>query len=290
MAEPEIRRRLRPADLGIGQLFGVVGDAVIVGDAATGRIVLWNPSAERLFGYSADEAVGLPIEVLVPAPLKGRHREGLARFAASGETHLVGTGRSVEVPALRKDSSERWVELTLSPAEAVGIPGHFVLALVRDVTERRNAHAQLAASADQLAAANRSLREFLVMAAHDLRTPLSSILAAAELITKMGGCPADEVMSLNELIVRQVNHLSALIADLAEMGAIEAGEVRTSPDRLLVAALVAEAQEVAGLELPGSSVAVSGDLSVWADPVHVRRIITNYLANARHYAGTGISL
>src|SRR5436309_11936610 len=93
---------LRPTDLGIGQLFSVVGDAVIVGDASTGRVVLWNPSAERLLGYTAEEAVGMPIEVLVPQPLKGRHRDGLARFAGTGETTLVGSGRAVEVPARTK--------------------------------------------------------------------------------------------------------------------------------------------------------------------------------------------
>ena len=135
-----------------------MGDAVIAGDASVGRIVLWNPAAERLFGYSADEALGMPIEALVPPPLKGRHRDGLARFAARGETNLVGTGRAVELPARHKDGRQLWVELTLTAVDSAGVPGRFVLALVRDVTERRHTQAQLAATADQLEAANRSLR------------------------------------------------------------------------------------------------------------------------------------
>ena len=71
---------------------------------------------------------------------------------------MVGAGRTVEIPARRKDGVALWVELTLTAVEPATAPGRFVLAFVRDVTERRRAQAQLAASADQLEAANRSLR------------------------------------------------------------------------------------------------------------------------------------
>src|SRR5688500_3055485 len=73
------RPRLRPSDLGFGQLFAVVGDAVIVGEVSSGRVELWNPAAERIFGYPADEAVGMPIEELIPPPLRSAHRAGLSR-------------------------------------------------------------------------------------------------------------------------------------------------------------------------------------------------------------------
>ncbi len=71
---------VQPRDLGIGRLFERVRDAVIVADAATGTIVLWNPAAETLFGYTAAEVVGRSIELLVPERLRARHREGLARY------------------------------------------------------------------------------------------------------------------------------------------------------------------------------------------------------------------
>jgi PAS domain S-box-containing protein len=64
---------LAPEQLGLERLFWAVSDAVVVGDARSGRIVLWNPAAERLFGYTADEAIGLPLDVLVPDALKARH-------------------------------------------------------------------------------------------------------------------------------------------------------------------------------------------------------------------------
>ena len=73
---------MRLEDLGIGELFERVGDAVVVAEAGTQRIVLWNPAAEDVFGYSASEALGgLRVEALVPEALKARHREGIARYA-----------------------------------------------------------------------------------------------------------------------------------------------------------------------------------------------------------------
>ncbi|MDP9366068.1 MAG: PAS domain-containing protein, partial [Chloroflexota bacterium] len=71
-------RPLTPEDVGLGQLFWAIRDAVIVGDAATGRVALWNPAAEALFGYRPEEAVGMPIEALVPEGLKPAHRTGIA--------------------------------------------------------------------------------------------------------------------------------------------------------------------------------------------------------------------
>ena len=154
-----------PSDLGIGRLFWRVRDAVIVGDASTGAIVLWNPGAEALFGYSADEAVGQPLEILVPETLRPRHRAGLTRFAAGGRGAVIDSPHPVELPALHKSGEALTIELTLSPlddADASGASrsaeaarrdrdaappaaaGVLVLAVVRDVTARVRAEEALA--------------------------------------------------------------------------------------------------------------------------------------------------
>jgi PAS domain S-box-containing protein len=133
---------LRPEDLGIGRLFWAVRDAIIVGDADSGRIVLWNPAAERLFGYAAAQAVGRPLEILVPEPLKGRHRAGLASFATSGHGALVDAGAPVQLPAVHQDGHEITIELSLSPLDPESAPGRMVLAVIRDASERKRAEAQ----------------------------------------------------------------------------------------------------------------------------------------------------
>ena len=132
-------RAFTPEEFGIGQLYWAIRDAVVVGDAETGRIVLWNPAAEELFGITAAEAVGQPIEMLVPQPLRERHRAGLARFQKTGRGILIDTGQPVELPALRRTGEPITIELTLSPIAVSPVPGRFVLALIRDATLRKKA-------------------------------------------------------------------------------------------------------------------------------------------------------
>ncbi|MDP9478497.1 MAG: PAS domain S-box protein [Actinomycetota bacterium] len=135
---------MRPEDLGFGRLFGRVDDAVIVAEARTQRIVLWNPAAEEMFGYPASEALELRVEALVPDALKARHRAGMSRYAETGRGPYIDSPGPLELPAVRKDGEELCVELSLSsigPAQGAGDDdvGRLVLALIRDVTARKRA-------------------------------------------------------------------------------------------------------------------------------------------------------
>lgn len=136
---------MRPQDLGIGRLFERVRDAVVVADANTQRIVLWNPAAERMFGYSTSEALRLRVEALVPDHLKAPHRAGIARYAQTGRGPYIDSEEALELPAVTKDGQGIHVELSLSPirhlveGEVKNGPRRFVLAIIRDVTERKEA-------------------------------------------------------------------------------------------------------------------------------------------------------
>lgn len=93
-----------------------------------------------MFGHSADEAVGLLVEDLIPERLKAQHRAGLARYFRTGQGRLMG-GQILELPALRKDGTELTVELSLSP---IGdIDRRLVVAMVRDVSQRKALEEQL---------------------------------------------------------------------------------------------------------------------------------------------------
>jgi PAS domain S-box-containing protein len=149
--------RMSPADVGIGRLFQAVRDAVIVAHASSGQIVLWNPAAETVFGYTAQEAVGMSIEVLVPRRLQLQHREGLAHYNATGHGAIIDGRRVVEVPAVSRSGQEIVVELSLSPIEDASVAGRYVLAIVRDVTERSRLRT----------AADRQLRELQALYSAD---------------------------------------------------------------------------------------------------------------------------
>jgi PAS domain S-box-containing protein len=136
MVEAKSLRRLSPGDLGIGRLFEHVRDAVVVADASNGQVVLWNPAAEKMFGYSTAEAAGLLVEELVPLQLKSQHRAGLERYVATGHGSILDSGTVVEVPAVCKSGDQITVELSLNPINNAPTSGRFVLAIIRDVSER----------------------------------------------------------------------------------------------------------------------------------------------------------
>ena len=135
--------RVRPEDLGFGRLFERIRDAVIVADAETQRIVLWNRAAAKMFGYSVPEALQLRVEALVPEPLKDAHRAGITRYARKGHGPYIDSDAPLDLPAVTKNGKEISVEMSLSPISPVDDvddgEARFVLAVIRDVTERKRA-------------------------------------------------------------------------------------------------------------------------------------------------------
>src|SRR3712207_1550127 len=105
--------RMHPEDLGFGNLFERIRDAVIVADANTQRIVLWNPAAEKMFGYSTSEALKLRVEALVPEHLKDDHRAGITRYGETGHGRYIDSDKPLELPALKQDDEEIRIELSL---------------------------------------------------------------------------------------------------------------------------------------------------------------------------------
>ena len=106
---------VRPQDLGIGRLFDKVRDAVIVAEATTGRIVLWNRAATRNFGYSPVEALELRVEALIPERLRARHRAGISRYREAGREPYTDSSELLALPAARKGGEEIGIEMSLSP-------------------------------------------------------------------------------------------------------------------------------------------------------------------------------
>jgi PAS domain S-box-containing protein len=120
-------------NIDLHQLVASAGDAIVVADAQE-KIVLWNPSASRIFGYSEEEALGQTLDLIVPERQRHKHHEGYSQSMATGTTRY-GTSL-LKVPALHKDGR------TLSIAFTVGMlfddhhQANGVLAIIRDETER----------------------------------------------------------------------------------------------------------------------------------------------------------
>ena len=115
-------------------LLDTTPDAIIYADAQ-GKILLWNKGAERIFGFTEDEAISQPLDIIIPENLRARHHAGHAKTMRTGETRY-GAGETLAVPALRKDGSRISVEFTIVPFrdEAGAMVG--IAATMRDVTAR----------------------------------------------------------------------------------------------------------------------------------------------------------
>jgi PAS domain S-box-containing protein len=118
-------------------------DAVVVADAHTGRIVVWNAAATRVFGYSSSQVLGHSWTVIVPERLKAECEAGMARYRITGHGPYIDFHTVLELPAVRKDGAEITIEIVLSSIELIeGLGeagGRLVLAIIRDVTERKEA-------------------------------------------------------------------------------------------------------------------------------------------------------
>jgi PAS domain S-box-containing protein len=110
-------------------------DAVVVADTE-GVIRFWNRSAERVFGWPAEEAVGRTLDLIVPEKHRATHWAGYRRVMAGGETAYAG--RLLAVPALRRDGERISIEFSVAILRGTG-----VAAIIRDVTERRRAEQEL---------------------------------------------------------------------------------------------------------------------------------------------------
>jgi PAS domain S-box-containing protein len=109
-------------------------DAIIATDRA-GIVNFWNPGATRIFGFTADEAMGRSLDLIIPPNLRGRHWDGFNRVMATGESHY-GHGDLLAVPAQTKSGRRISVEFTIAMLRDQAQRPAGIVAILRDVTKR----------------------------------------------------------------------------------------------------------------------------------------------------------
>jgi PAS domain S-box-containing protein len=117
------------------QLVAASGDAIVAADPQ-GKVTLWNPAAERIFGFSREEALGRSLDLIIPERFRQRHWDGYDKVMRSGETRY-GT-QVLRVPALRKDGRPLSIAFTVALLKGADGKVQSVVAIMRDDTERWN--------------------------------------------------------------------------------------------------------------------------------------------------------
>ncbi len=209
------------------QLTEATLDAIVVADPE-GRVTLFNPAAERIFGYRPEEVVGRPLDLLIPAEPREGQPEGLERFDAAGLAQLVG--RTVELHGRRKDGAAFPLELALSAIEGGG-PGGAVqfLGAIRDLTERNRIRAALVQN-EKLA----SIGLLSAGVAHEINNPLAFVannLAVLERDARGLVAILDEYLGVAGRVARVAPEAAARAAELAEE--IDLEYVKANLPRLL---------------------------------------------------------
>ena len=121
-----------PGDAELARLVRQLADAVVIADTE-GRITFWNDAAERVFGWSARDAVGQTLDLIIPDRQRGAHWDGYARVMRTGETRYGD--QLLRVPALHLDGERRSIAFTVSLlTEGDGVTG--IAAVIRDETAR----------------------------------------------------------------------------------------------------------------------------------------------------------
>lgn len=251
-----------------------------------GRITEWNPSAERIFGWSRTEVIGrLVAEVLIPPHLRDAHAGGLERYLATGIGPALD--RTVELEGLHRSGRLFPVALTISPIELDGeLTFH---AFIQDISDRRlreverERHAvELAEANAQLAAADRLKDQFLAMASHEMRTPLTAIAGFTSTMQEHWSQLAEEQkLDFVSIIDAQAHRMERLVDDLLTLARLESGGLVARPEPVPVAAAVS--RTVRELGATGVAIDCPARLTALADPDQLQQILTNYLGNAIKY-------
>jgi len=237
-----------------------------------GAVQSFNPAAERIFGYGAQEVIGRNVKILMPEPYHSEHDGYLARYAQTGVKRIIGQGREVE--GRRKDGSTFPMDLAVSHVARQGQP--LFVGLVRDITERKRV--------------DRMKSEFVSTVSHELRTPLTSIGGALGLVCGGAlGPVGEQAKSMLDIAYKNSQRLTLLINDLLDMEKLVAGKMRFDLQEQALMPLVEQAME--SMRAYADQYRVRLVLSGRADGVRVRvdagrlqQVLGNFLSNAAKFS------
>jgi PAS domain S-box-containing protein len=289
-AEIERRQAIEhEAEVGRARLqaiFDAVADAIVTIDR-NGRIQQWSSGAQRIFGYMTEEAVGRDLTILLPQPHRSAHAGYLNSYLTTHIAKIIGIGR--ELTAVRKDGTEFPIELAVS--EVRNGDEVFFTGILRDITERKRAEAELVRAREKAEAANLAKSQFLATMSHEIRTPMNGVLGMASLLAST---PLDDRQRrLVENVSRSGQALLGIINDILDFAKIEAGKFELSavpfdPRETIgeLTDLFSERCGKKGLEFV-YFVAEDVPSQVIGDPVRLRQILVNLVGNAIKFTERG---
>src|SRR5579884_1991161 len=250
-----------------------------------GKLLCWNPGAERLFGYRADEIIGQHFSrFFSPEDVRNGQPEHELRTASD-------EGRSDSVRwQMRKDGTRFWCQSVVTPLLDERKQARSFARVMHDLTESEATDAQRQ-RADGLAEANRNKEEFMALLSHELRSPLSPIVNALSILRQMR--TNDPIIeNAGNIIDRQVSQMVRLVDDLLDISRITKGKLRLTKEKVELRGIANHAAETTRPLMEARKHEFSVALPtqpIWveADPARMEQVVVNLLNNAAKYTDTG---
>ena len=277
-SEARLSARLEREAFRLAAIVESAEDAIVSKDL-DGIIQSWNHGAERIFGYTAQEAIGRSITIVIPDDRLDEEAEVLTRIRAGLAVEHFETVRR------RKDGSPIDIALTVSPIRTS--TGEIIGAskIARDITEQR----RLREIAEE---ASRLKDEFLALLSHELRTPLNTVLGYARMLRKEDSRMVGDLrVRALDALERNADALSRLVADVLDTSRSVSGKLRLDLETAPLEEIVSEA--VRTVSPPAEAKDLSFEIhcepgiSVRADRDRLQQVLWNLLSNAIKFTPAG---
>jgi PAS domain S-box-containing protein len=316
-------------------LFENATEGILLTDNS-GKIILVNPAAKKMFGYEEDELIGHSIEILVPGKSRKAHEHLRTGFYQSPQNRMMGEGRDLN--GIRKDGFEIPVEVSLSYYKQNNKA--YVIAFIVDITQRkhieinmlqqkkelermtgdmRKLNTQLEAKVEErtiilkealqrLEQSQKELSEaldkerqlneiksrFVSMASHEFRTPLSTVLSSATLLSKYTAAEEQPQRSRHiDKIKNSVKHLNDILNDFLSLGRLDEGKVETRLEEFNLKEFMNETvEEMRGLLKKDQYIQVhyTGTEVVHSDSKLLKNVMINLITNASKFSDENLPI
>jgi len=279
---------LRQSEAKFRNLINSLPDPVIVVDTK-GQIVYCNRIAINTFNYTIDEMLGCKMEDLIPKSIREHHVSLRKVYLDSPKSRPMGVGH--ELFAQRKNGSEFPTEIMLEPVELNN--NQFVLAIVRDITERKQTETELITAKEKAEESDRLKSSFLANMSHEVRTPLNGIIGFSELLAD----PDFEDEQKNEFIghiISNGNNLLTIISDIMDISKLESGEITIRKKQINAQKFISTVKEEFAVRIDAKKhelklILPDNDVEtvIFADVERLRQIFNNLMSNAIKFTPTG---